>query len=539
MDKLKQILNRIIEFWNKYTRKQKGILISVIAVVVIAFVILFMVVKQPTYVTVTQCGSYEELSEVTALLTSSGYEYDLDEVNLIVRVKQADLTNAKMALATADIKSDGYSLEDALNSGFSTTESDKTRFYQKYLEYKFAEDLERIDGIKDASVSVTLPKDTHIFVSNKEEASVSAVLNLTSRFDTSAAESIAEFLATSVGNTNTAKITIISTSGETIFSGANKTYASNGSMSSSEQERYRAMMEGGMKTNIREGILSMGLYDDVTSNLHLDYDFDYVKKVLTEYSVPEGQEQGYLSESYEQHSTGNNGASGVPGTSSNDDDTSYMLSDGYGNYSEYTAKQYKYLPNVLVTTTDGVGAKINYENSTLAVTLKKNVVYKEAEAEALGYVTEDKTWEQFKSENSQPVKIEYDEEWLEYLAYSTGIDAANITIIAYENHFFEDIDTTGEGQPVSFWVQIALAGVILALLAIVVIRSARPLTVEETEPELSVEEMLATTKENQPTVEDIDLQNKSETRKAIEKFVDESPEAVALLLRNWLNEGWE
>ena len=29
-----------------------------------------------------------------------------------------------------------------------------------------------------------------------------------------------------------------------------------------------------------------------------------------------------------------------------------------------------------------------------------------------------------------------------------------------------------------------------------------------------------------------------ETRKMIDKFVDENPEAVANLLRNWLNEGW-
>ena len=56
---------------------------------------------------------------------------------------------------------------------------------------------------------------------------------------------------------------------------------------------------------------------------------------------------------------------------------------------------------------------------------------------------------------------------------------------------------------------------------------------------MSVEVMLATTKENQPAVDDIDIQEKSETRKAIEKFVDENPEAVALLLRNWLNDGWD
>ena len=39
-------------------------------------------------------------------------------------------------------------------------------------------------------------------------------------------------------------------------------------------------------------------------------------------------------------------------------------------------------------------------------------------------------------------------------------------------------------------------------------------------------------------LEDIDLEAKSETRKMVEKFVDENPEAAASLLRNWLNEDW-
>ena len=36
----------------------------------------------------------------------------------------------------------------------------------------------------------------------------------------------------------------------------------------------------------------------------------------------------------------------------------------------------------------------------------------------------------------------------------------------------------------------------------------------------------------------IEVETKSETRKAIEKFVDENPEAAAALLRNWLNDDW-
>lgn len=46
--------------------------------------------------------------------------------------------------------------------------------------------------------------------------------------------------------------------------------------------------------------------------------------------------------------------------------------------------------------------------------------------------------------------------------------------------------------------------------------------------------------QSQPEVEleNIDVEKLSETRKLIEKFIDENPEAAASLLRNWLNEDW-
>ena len=64
-------------------------------------------------------------------------------------------------------------------------------------------------------------------------------------------------------------------------------------------------------------------------------------------------------------------------------------------------------------------------------------------------------------------------------------------------------------------------------------RSRQEATEEE---ELSVESMLQSTPES--VLEDIDVETKSETRKMIEKFVDDNPEAAANLLRNWLNEDW-
>ena len=58
----------------------------------------------------------------------------------------------------------------------------------------------------------------------------------------------------------------------------------------------------------------------------------------------------------------------------------------------------------------------------------------------------------------------------------------------------------------------------------------------EEEKELSIEELLDSAPEAQ--VEELEVETKSETRKMIEKFVDDNPEAAANLLRNWLNEDW-
>ena len=56
------------------------------------------------------------------------------------------------------------------------------------------------------------------------------------------------------------------------------------------------------------------------------------------------------------------------------------------------------------------------------------------------------------------------------------------------------------------------------------------------EEEISVEDMLQSTPQTE--LEEIETEQKTEARKLIEKFVDENPEAVAQLLRNWLNEDW-
>ena len=114
---------------------------------------------------------------------------------------------------------------------------------------------------------------------------------------------------------------------------------------------------------------------------------------------------------------------------------------------------------------------------------------------------------------------------------------SNISITTYiQPNYIAREESQGS---LSLILEIVLAALIIALLLFVVFRSVKPEEVIETEPELSVERLLATTRENQ-SLEDIEFGEKSETRKLIEKYIDENAEAVAALLRNWLSDdGWQ
>ena len=125
------------------------------------------------------------------------------------------------------------------------------------------------------------------------------------------------------------------------------------------------------------------------------------------------------------------------------------------------------------------------------------------------------------------------------VAYASGIDASRVVVVSYESPIFYDKEDFFEAVSSTDILSIVMIILILGLLAFVILRSmvSKKKEAVEEEPELSVEDMLQSTPA-EPEIDDIDVETKSETRKMVEKFVDENPEAAANLLRNWLNEDW-
>lgn len=146
-ERIQQILNRIVEWWKNFSTRQKALIISIAAVVAVAFSILGFVVTRPTMVNLITCDSAKQASSVKDLLDSNSITYEVSDDGLTYMVKQEDRANATILLGSNDIPSDGYSISDAIDGSFSTTEADKNKKYQLYLEEKMADDLETISNV--------------------------------------------------------------------------------------------------------------------------------------------------------------------------------------------------------------------------------------------------------------------------------------------------------------------------------------------------------------------------------------------------------
>lgn len=531
VERVKQIPTKLLEFWNKYTSKQKTIIISVIVVVVIAIAALTMFLTKTQYKYFMSFEDTKGSNELIKLLEGSDIQYQLSKDGKTIYVEEGKTTEALLLTGENDIPKSGMSWTDALTNDMSTTEKEKNKKMELAFQNDMRSYLKSVDGVKDASVVISAPEDDTTILTEKRETSVSVILDLTEELSDSAIKGMATYLYTAVGNTSADKVTIIDSAGNLLFGGdAEGTLT--GKISGIAE--YKEKLSKIISNNVMEVLLQYGYNDVKIGSSNIVYNTDQVNELYTEYTPAEGQEQGVKDSDYSYKTNSNSGSGGIPGTDSNADDTDYMITDGGNTSQETTLDKNNYLPNKRETTTTyGTGA-VKPKESSMAIVLKKYKIYNEEDLETSGELS-GMTFEQFRLANSDTTPLTVDEQVLDLVSKTTGIDTTNLSVVAFEQPIFNE--KAQEEAPLNTYLMIFLIVAIVALLIFVIFKGTAPVEVTEQEPELSVEQLLATTKDNQ-SLDDIEFDDKSETRKMIEKFVDENPEAVAQLLRNWLNEDW-
>ncbi len=533
-EKLKEIPGKILSWWNKFTNRQKTIIVALVAIVVFTAVFLTYTFTKPQY---TKLGTYDnttDAAKVIDILNDAGITHKESSDARTIEVVTSQLAQANYALAAGGYRPDVPSYGDFVDSNMSTTSTDKENQYTLFQQAQLEAMLETLSMVNSCKVKLTFPPQTYTLssLSEQQEASAYVQLELSGPFSSTNALSMARVVASYLGNSSTANITIMDQDATLLFAGGDD-YSG---MSVGNMQELQAKAHALVTNRVKSVLLGTKQFDDVTVSSHLDIDFSEYQKRVTEYYAPDGMTEGMKSHEDTFSESGSNGVSGIPGTDTNGSDSIpgyYNPDNGSGEY-EREERSSDYQNNVsdsVITTPSGA---VNYANSSLAISMVSFREYYEQNVKDQGLL-DGMSWSEFKLAHSEDVRLEVDEAFYKMAADATGISQDKITIIAYESPVFYD----KEGLSISGTdiLSIVMIVLILALLGFVVLRSMGPRKKpEQEEEELSVEKMLQSTPE--PTVEDIDVETKSETRKMIDKFVDENPEAAANLLRNWLNEDW-
>ena len=535
--------------WQSMETPQRRRLLLVVSGVVIALAVTMFFALRPNWVILR--GNLDPTVAVTIqeALDAEGIGHRTSANFRTVEVRQRDHERALAIVISNNIlsPSQGFMLEDIIDRiGMTTSEDVRNQMFNQSDEYQIARALVGFTGISHAVVNINPGDPNAILRTGANRPSASVVLTTYIDIDSNMALSLAYTVANAIPGLTTSNVNISDQNMRTLFNGAMIGDDRFGQGASPDPRAAHTLL---MSTNVMNVLSSAfhGVY--VSPSVVVSYADTTVQTVV--YAAPEGSIGGFPSVR-QVSSTFAEGLTGGPLFPAGADANVGQLIAG-AEASEFmgetTDEFIEYLYNRTQTFTTYLPGALNREESTIAVMLYTNAIHNEAVLRQLGVLDDYESFDHYRIVHSANVIIPEDEipnfeQLVGLVASASGLPVENVTLMFFERPlFFEELVVPVNWQTIVFF---AVLTVFLLLLAFGLLRGRRTEEIEiEPEPELSVEDLLVSTRiEVDEEVETQKLQDlayavDSEVKQQIDKFVNEKPEAVAQLLRSWINEGWE
>ncbi len=535
---LKTRFNDIIGKWNALERQQKvkiGIAVGILVLSLIGFIYISI---RPNMVTVYNNLTLTQVGEIQKVLSDNNIKHTYTQDSFAVDAKDVD--NVKILLAESNIPSDseGFNYQDAINSnGMGTTSAMSKSNLNKAEETKLSSTIEQFAGVTEATVIIKPKETTGYFIDTSPPASAAVKITTNREIKPESAQGIARFVAASVIGLELENIEIIDHNMNLLYSGSID--VTSGSYNSEYDQELRRKNE--LEAKIKSALSPLYNSVMVTPNLYLSWDKVQESSKILGNPDDNGGATGFIDRSIEESSSfENTGVGDEPGVSSNDGTAPQYNTQGNGNSSAETGKrQDEYLYNETEVLKESSVGQVDSEKSSISVIVYNYRTYDESILTENGTL-DNISWQDYKDTiEEKPLVIEdiiYDT-----VRTATGINANNISIAGFELPVF--IDKELEPVPYSTIFMFLVLALLIIVLAVGLIRNSQKSEITEIEPELSVEDLLVSTQiEEEKEIErlkEIEFNAENETKKQIDKFVVEKPEAVAQLLRSWLSDDWE
>lgn len=502
---IQQMREQLNEYWKNMdkTRKKRIIIIGVI--IILSIVIASIVLTRTKYDVLYGDLSLKDMGQITKKLDEMGVEWKTpSKDNPTTILVPADMKNKiKIELASYGLPKEGYSFMDAFNdSSWTMTDYDKKQRMQLALQNELASTISEIDGVESATVYINEKEGTGFVLeeNNKETtASVSITKSDNRSLKSETVTAIQNLVASSI-NAEPEKVQIIDNEGKLLTGEGKET-----DLLMTDQFNIKDSLEHRIDESIKRFLENVFGYGNVDVRSSVKINFDSERTTIVEFAPPiEGNDEGLIRsmEEIEEHMVGGT-AGGVAGTESNPPEYE-MLEDGNERYDKVSRTINNELNeiNKEIEKTPG-----EIETITVAVLINRDALID-------GEFTQDK-----------------EREISDLIYAATGLDTRQVEVRA-ERFRTDDLAGAKESKRGLGWLLLALALIAIAgIVRYFIYRRNRTKELEELQ--IDMEDAATMTAE----IEDLEFETEeSKMKSQVEKFVDKKPDAVAQLLRTWLNE---
>lgn len=523
-DFIKKYLDQLKEFWGSLEKSQKTRLYITSAIVVAAISISIILLTRPQRVVLFTNSDQKQIGEMISILNDNGIWNTAENNGTSIVIDQKDNSKAQIVLAQAGYPKEGFTFEDAISSiGLTTTQQDKEHIWKHQKVSDLEAKLEMLDNIDEAAVTLATPKSS-IFANSESDApkpTAYVMVRPNKTLTAAQVQGIVMLVSRSVENLDPNDVTVVDNNSNilNLLSGDDFISAAN------SQEELRKKRENELEQKVLD-YFSGGQFDNfdtlrVVANVTLD--FDKEKSQTKTITNPQGMDGGALisgSTSEEIVKSGTEG--GEPGIGSNPGETNaagYQI--GNGATSDYSNKQeeYNYGYDEKISEHEKATGKLVPTESGIAISFWYGNKVPDDSGMGEDFITEIKA----------------------AASTATGIPVRNITVNKLKLAPPEVVEETTADrirELVSDYGFFAL--MLFLIIGMLIFGMPRRKNREQEAVAIPVAGgPKFVVPEHEEPIPEIELEERSEIKKQIDKFVKQKPDSVAQLLRNWLSDDWD
>ncbi|WP_409305420.1 flagellar basal-body MS-ring/collar protein FliF [Peribacillus sp. SCS-155] len=528
-ERLVNFKNKISGFWGSRSKAQKIMLASGAILLIAIIAISSIFASRTTMVPLYSNLSPAETGSIKANLDGRGVQSEITDNGKTIMVPEEMVDTLKVELAAEGIPDSGsidYSFFSQ-NAGIGMTDNEFQVLKLESMQTELSNLIKGIEGVNDANVMISLPKEGVFLNDSKEEASASIVLSTKPgyQFEDSQIRALYHLVSKSVPNLPTDNIVIMNQDFE-YFDLKNENKSEPGA-SFATQNEIKKEIERDIQRQVQNMLGTLMGRDKVVVSVSADIDFtqenreeNLVTPVDEENMAGIAISAQRINETY----TGDGkAAAGIPQSGDPNDTTNYP-SDGTTGNGNYERKEETINNEVNRIKKEIVESPYNVRDLGIQVMVEPP---KPNDPNSLPQARVDDITKML----SSIIRTSIDKGTLQQQLTDQEIQNKISVSVQEFNGKMAFAPQSSEAK-IPLWVYIVGGVLVLAIIILLIlfIRSRRK---DQYEEEFIIEESMPV---DVPDVNNDQDTESSLKRKQLEKLAKEKPEEFAKLLRSWIAE---